>query len=229
MGERFDTFSPPRAEPDPWAAETDDGDLDPREAAAMLEQTTRRAQRAFDVNPLLLMLAGSATVLIAFGAVWLSVRHQHPYTGPTGAGLGVLYGVVAVWIVVILTVRRRAVSGVGGRSAHERRVAGIAFAVAWISVYVFQGALHHAGANKAIAYGIYPATAPLIIVGSAAAAYAAARENRVELGSAVAAVVLGVASAFAGPREVWLVVGIGLAAIVFSVGAVRTWQRRDVA
>jgi hypothetical protein len=33
-------------------------------------------------------------VLVALGAVWLSVRGQHPYKGPTATGLLVMYGVL---------------------------------------------------------------------------------------------------------------------------------------
>lgn len=229
MSERFDTFSPPPAEPDPWegateaAADDEGGELDPREAAALLEQTTRQAEREFDIRPPLLMLAGAVTVLVAYGAVWLSVRHQHPYTGPTGTALAVLYGTLAVWIVLVTTVTRRALSG---RSSRQRRIEGGVFATVWICVYVFQGALHHAGAGNAIAYGVYPAAAPIIIVGSAAAAYEGARENWVWTGFALAAVVLAALAAFAGPAGVWAVIGVGLCVLLLVRTAVQFRQRR---
>ena len=228
MSERFDTFSPPKAEPDPWETATenetgdDGGELDPREAAALLQQTTRQAERQFDIRPPILMLAAAATVLVAYGAVWLSVRNQHPYSGPSGTALAVLYGTLAVWIVLVATVLRRALSG---RSSPQRRLEGVAFAAIWICVYVFQGALHHAGASDAIAYGIYPAAAPLIIVGSAAAAYEVARENRAQAGFALAAVVLASIASFAGPAGVWGVIGVGLCVLVL-VGAAAQFRQR---
>jgi len=228
MSERFDTFSPPKAEPDPWETATenetgdDGGELDPREAAALLQQTTRQAERQFDIRPPILMLAAAATVLVAYGAVWLSVRNQHPYSGPSGTALAVLYGTLAVWIVLVATVLRRALSG---RSSPQRRLEGVAFAAIWICVYVFQGALHHAGASDAIAYGIYPAAAPLIIVGSAAAAYEVARENRAQAGFALAAVVLASIASFAGPAGVWGVIGVGLCVLVLVGAAAQLRQR----
>jgi hypothetical protein len=88
---------------------------------------------------------------------------------------------------------------------------------------VFQGALHHAGASRAIAYGIYPAAAPLIIVGSAAAAYEAAKENWEWSGFACAAVALACAGAFTGPETVWAVMGVGLAALLLARAASRIW------
>ena len=227
MPERFDTFSPPPPEPD-WEAATETeavetGDLDPREAAALLERTAQPAQRRFDQRPPLLTLAAAVVVLVAYGAVWLSVRHQHPYSGPSGTALAVLYGVLALWVVLNVVVLGRALSG---RSSRQRRGEGFAFAAIWICVYVFQGALHHADPNPAVAYGIYPAVAPLIVVGAAAAGYQIARHKPGEAGFAVAAVILGAVAAFAGPAAVWGVTGIGLSSLLFLGGAVQLWQRR---
>ena len=231
MSEGFDTFGPPKAgsgELGLWEqaggeAVDDDADLDPREAARLLEQTTREAERQFDLRPPLLTLAAAATVLIAYGAVWLSVRHQHPYSGPTGTALGVLYGTLAAWIVLNVAVLGRALSG---RSSRQRRLEGITFGAIWICVYVFQGALHHADPNHAIAYGIYPAVAPLIVVGAAAAGYQAARDKLGEASFAAAAVVLGAVAAFAGPAEVWGVVGVALCILLLAAAAAQLWQRR---
>jgi hypothetical protein len=231
MSERFDTFSPPTSgqgrEPDWDAAEAgtadEGGELDPREAAALLGQTTRQAEHQFDLRPPLLMLAAAVTVLVAYGAVWLSVRDQHPYSGPSGTALAVLYGTLAVWVALNVMILGRALSG---RSSRQRRLEGITFAAIWICVYVFQGALHHADPNPAIAYGVYPAVAPLIIVGSAAAGYEAARENRASAGFAVAAVVLGAVASFAGPAGVWGVVGVGLCVLLLVGTAAQLWQRR---
>jgi hypothetical protein len=169
------------------------------------------------------MLAAAATVLIAYGAVWVSVRHQHPYTGPSGTALAVLYGTLAVWIVVVATVQHRALSG---RSSRQRRIEAVAFVPIWICVYVFQGALHHAGASDAIAYGIYPAAAPLVIVGSASAAYEAARGRLASAGLAGAVVVLGAVGSFAGPREVWGVIGVGFCALLLTAVGAQIRERR---
>lgn len=229
MSERFDMFSPSPAEPDPWetaiATETDDegGELDPREAAALLEQTRRQAERQFELQSPILMFVAAVTVLVAYGAVWLSVRNQHPYVGPTGTALAVLYGTLAVWIVFVVTVLRRSLSG---RSSRGRQLEGITFGAIWICVYIFQGALYHTDHNHAVAYGVYPAVAPLLIVGSAAAAYQAARENRAQAGFALAAVVLGALAAFAGPAGVWGVVGVGLCGLLLVGAAGKLWQRR---
>ena len=211
-------------EHDTHESAADDGrELDPREAAALLDRTTRRAQRQLDLHPPLLMLAAAVVVVIAYGVIWLSVRNQHPYDGPSLGALGVLYATIAAWGVLVAVVTRRAISGVSGRSSQQRRGQAAAFAVAWIFVYVFQGALHHAGASHAIEYGVYPAAAPIIIVGSAAAAYEAAKENWEWTGFACAAVVLAGLAAYTGPATVWAVVGIGLAVLLLARAASAVW------
>ena len=231
-GERFDTFSPPPAEPERWAAPTasdadePEGELDPREAAALLAQTTREAERQFEIRPPILMLAGAVTVLVAYGAVWFSVRHQHPYSGPSGTALVVLYGTLAVWIVVVTTVTRR---GLKGRSSRRRRIEGVVFGAIWICVYVFQGALHHVDPNPAIAYGVYPAVAPLIIVGAAAAGYEAGRNHSARAGFAATVVALGAFASFAGPAGVWGAVGVGFCSLLLVGATAQLWLRRAAA
>ncbi len=229
MTERFDTFGPPPPEPDLYetaaasAVAEEDRELDPREAAALLAQTTSAAERGFDLRPPFLLLAASLVVLVAYGAVWLSVRHQHPYSGPTGTALAELYGTLAVWAVVNVVVLRRALSG---RSSPQRRLEGLVFTGIWICVYVFQGALHHVDHNAAVAYGIYPAVAPLLVVGSAAAAYEAGRGRRGSAALALAAVALAAIGSFAGPRGVWGVMGVGLCCLLLAGAAAQLWQRR---
>jgi hypothetical protein len=208
-------------------ATADEGEeLDPRAAAELLEQTTTRALRQFDIGPPLLMLIAALTVLVAYGAVWWSVRGQHPYSGPAGWALVVLYMTVIVWVGVVAVFFRRATSGVSGRSRRQQGADGVAFATIWIAVYVFQGALLHAGASHAIVYGIYPAAAPIMIVGGAAAAHEAAKENWPWLGFALAAVALAAGGAFAGPAGVWAVTGIGLCALILARAGTQVWLRR---
>jgi hypothetical protein len=190
------------------------GELDPRDAARLLDQTRRRAQRQFDRRPPALMLTAAVVVLIAYGAAWLSVRGQHPYAGPSAVALVVLYSTVAVWAIIVAAVYRRATAGVRGRSAQKRRAEALTFGTIWIAVYVFQGALHHAGASHAIVYGIYPAVAPALIVGAAAAAHQAARENWGIAAFASGAVALAAGAAFAGPSAVWAVMGVGLSVLL---------------
>ncbi len=211
---------------DAGTTESHGEELDPRAAARLLAQTQRRTRRELDFRSPALSLLAAAAALIAFGSVWLSVRAQHPYKWPTPAGLAGLYVVIAIRVGSVLYAHRRAQTGVSGRSVRRRQAEGAALAVALIVVYVAMIALADAGASDGVVYGVYVATATLLVLGTFGAAYAAARENWEELGISIAVMLVATASAFAGPRGVWLADGIGLCAVLIASTALQAWQRR---
>jgi hypothetical protein len=210
-------------------AETADegGGLDPRKAATLIEQTKRQARRQFALQTPLLALIGAAFFLAAYGTIWLSVRGQHPYRGPTGTALGVFYGLVIVVSVAGGVVFKRATTGVSGRALRQQRAQGAAVAAAYVAAFVFQGALRYLGVSYAIVYGVYPASAPLIVVGAAGAAIAASRENLPLLGAAIAVIAVCAGSAYAGPIGVWAFVGVGCCLAFLGYAAAQVlWLRR---
>ena len=203
-----------------------DGELDPRAAARLLVQTQQQAQRELDFSSPWLTLLAAAVVLVAFGAVWLTVRGQHPYKGPTAVALVVLYAVVAIRIATVVYAHRRAKAGVSGRSVSRRRAEGAALAVALVAVYVLMGALAHAGASDAVVYGVYVVTATLIVLGTFGAARSAVREDWMGLGLSIALLLVAAGSAFAGPRGVWLSDGVGCCVVLLGYSAAQAWLLR---
>jgi hypothetical protein len=204
----------------------DEGGLDPREAATLLAQTQRQAEREFDFRSPWLSLLAAAAALFAFGSVWLSVRGQHPYKYPTVVGLLGLYAVLAIRIGTVLYAHHRASAGVSGRSVRRTRAEGVALAVALLAVYVVMGALANAGASDGVVYGVYVTTATMLVLGTFGAARSAVREDWQELGLSIAVVLVAAGSAFAGPRGVWLSNGIGLCVVLLAYGAAQAWQLR---
>jgi hypothetical protein len=208
-------------------ARGDEGELDPRAAALLLAQTQRQTQRALDFRSPWLSLLAAAVALAAFGAIWLSVRGQHPYKGPTPAGLVVLYALVALRIGTFLHAYRRATAGVSGGSVRRQRRQGAAVAAALIAVYLAMVPLAVAGAPDGVVYGVYVSTATLVVLGLFGAAYSAVRGNRPELGLSIAIILVAAGSAFAGPRGVWLSDGVGLCAVLAGYSAVQAWLLRS--
>jgi hypothetical protein len=204
---------------------TDDGGggLDPQEATALIEQTKRQARRQFDPSPPLVYVIAAVVLLGIYGTVWLSVRGQHPYQGPTPAAIGIVYTLLAVMIITFIVAAGRAHAGVGGRSQRQRRAEITALAVVWIAVYVFDGALDHAGVSHAFTFGVFLAVGPLIIPGAAMAGIAAAQQDWRGLGTTLAVVAVGAAGAYAGPVRVWAVVGLGLFVVLLSAAAATAW------
>jgi uncharacterized membrane protein YidH (DUF202 family) len=204
----------------------DEDGLDPRGAARLLVQTQRQAQRELDFRSPWLSLIAAAVALVAFGAVWLSVRGQHPYKGPTAVSLVVLYAVIAIRIATVAWAHRRATAGVSGRSVRQQRAEAAALTVALIVVYVVMAPLAHLGASDGVVYGIYVVTAPLIVLGAFWGARSAVREDWPGLGMSIAIMIVAAGSAFAGPRGVWLSDGVGLCVALLGYSAAQAWLLR---
>jgi hypothetical protein len=199
----------------------EEGSLDPRDAAALFAEVKNKASRELEFNSLLLTVLGGFIMPIVFGAIWLSVRHQHPYQGPSAGAIGVLYLVVLFVDVVALIAYRRSSRGVGGRFKRNQRVLSAIGVTGLVSVYVIMGALEHAGVSNAVVYGIYPATVPLVIGGMIGAVGAASRDDWTLFGAALAVTLVAAGAAFGGPVNAWAITGFGCGAVFFACAGVK--------
>lgn len=205
----------------------DDGDqLDPREAARLLGQASRQAQREFDLRPPLMTAVSAVVILVGYGALWLSTRGQHPYSGPSGGVIALVYVAVVVSIAVSARVYRRTTAGVRGPAVRQQKLEGLAMLVSFLGSPVLQGAMKHYGASDAIVYGVIPAAAPLIIVGTSVLAIAASKEDWPQLAAALIAITGGAVAAFAGASGAWLAAGIGLFVALMVYTAAAAWRDR---
>jgi hypothetical protein len=196
------------------------GTFDARRAAALLDQTTQQARRKFQPSPPWLLATRAVLVLAALGAIWLSVRGQHPYRGPTAADIPVLIGFIVVNFAATVTVRRRATAGVTGRSRFSQGEIAVLVS-AFAAAVVAMAGLGAAGLN----FAWYP-TSVLVVPGLAWAAIAATRANWFSFGTGLALVVLGIVGAFAGPAGSWAVAAAGLCVVLLGMAAAIAWQRR---
>jgi hypothetical protein len=196
------------------------GPLGPEQAAALLDQTTQQARRKFQPSPPWLLVTRAVMVLAALGAIWLSVRGQHPYRGPTGEDIPILIAFIVVNFAATVAVRRHATAGVTGRSRFspgEITVLVLAIAAGVVALVV----LGTAGVN----FATYP-TSVLVIPGLAWAVLMAARANWRGLATGLAIVVIGVVGAFAGPAGAWAVAAVGLCAMLLGSAVAVAWQQR---
>jgi hypothetical protein len=210
---------------DETTTSADNDEFDPRAAAQLLRETTVNARRQFEPFPPWLLVVRAFMALAAYGAIWLSVRGQHPYAHPTAAVIPVGVAIGIVNTVATLAVAKHATVGLGGRS--RLRPGEIAvMVVAWIGVFAAMGVLAGAGVSDAIVYGRYPASAPLIVVGLAWGLMMAARAEWRLAASGFASAVVGVVAAFSGPATSWAVAGVGLFLILLERAAESAWRQR---
>jgi hypothetical protein len=205
--------------------DSNDSPLDPRQAAALLEQATQRARRAFTPPSPQLWAFRAVVVLVAFGGFWLSVRgHEDPYSGPSGWSLPVAFTLVAANIAWTSAALRRAGTGVSGPAQRKRNAFIGVMLVVWVVAYAVTAPLYHAGTSQP-AWALYPASAPLMVIGLAGAAIAAAcRFWRMTVITAAIGLVATVAG-FGGPVGVWLIMGIGLCAMCLGATAFTAWEQ----
>ncbi len=212
--------------------QTDDGaaddqsELDPEQAANLIKQTTREAKRQFELRSPSVTLLGAAVWLATYGTIWLSVRGQHPYKGPTGWALLVVFALIIIIVIAASVFIRRRTAGVSGRSRRQGAYIGAAIATAYVGAYVFMGALRYLGVSYGIVYGVYAATGWLIVVGAAGTAVAAMREDLQYLCFGIAMIAVAAGSSFAGPIGVWLSMGVGGALALLALAAYQARLRR---
>jgi hypothetical protein len=198
-----------------------DDEFAPRQAAALLAQSTRDAQREFDPRPPVLMALMGALVLVAYGVLWLSTRGQHPYSGPSGGAIVLTYAVVVVTSIVMVKLHRHATGGVSGASMRQQRVEGAALGLSILGSPMIQGAMYHYHASHTIVYGVIPAAGPLIIIGTTMLGIAGIKADWPAFSAALIAVIAGMIALFVGPSGAWLAAGIGWFIAVLSFAIVR--------
>jgi hypothetical protein len=202
------------------------GNFDPQQAAALLDQATVQARRTFTPGPPLLWVYRAAFVLVAFGGYWLSVRgHHNPYAAPPGALVAVIFALVAINIGWSTWALKRAGAGVSGPAQRQRRAWIGVMLIVWAAAYAVTAPLYHPAATYPV-WGLYPASAPLMLVGLAGAATAAARHDWPTAAPLLAIALVAAAAGFGGPAGAWLIMGIGLSAVCLGTAAVKARQQR---
>jgi hypothetical protein len=202
------------------AAAGNGGTFGPEQAAALLDQTTQQARRKFQPSPPWLLVTRAVLVLAALGAIWLSVRGQHPYRGPTAADIPVLVGFIVVNFTATVAVRRHATAGVSGRSRFSQGEI-LVLVVALAAAVVAMAGLGAVG----VSFAWYP-TSVMVIPGLAWAAISAARASWRGFATGLALVVIGIVGAFAGPAGAWAVAAVGLCALLLGNAAAVAWRQR---
>jgi hypothetical protein len=199
--------------------------MDVQHASAVLQEARERARRALLVRRPVLLLVWGAAWLASDGVIWLSVRGQRPYSGPTPAALTTLTLVIAAATVFTVIYVGRAGSGVGGLSVMQRRMLLLAYLGGYVALFTLEAAIAHAGASQAV-IGVYGAAAPILLVALIFAASAAVFLDWSLFGLGIWLLAVAAGSGFAGPVTVWAVSALagGGALLVMAAAGLR-WDR----
>jgi hypothetical protein len=200
--------------------------MEAREAARLLAQTQADARRSLDFRAPWVSLVAAVVALAGFGIVWLNVRHQHPFTGPSPASLVFFYALIALRIATVIFAYARARTGVSGHSVTVQRNEAVAMGAALFISYVLLTAIA-AGAHRGAGfYWSLFLTGTLIALAAIWAGRCAIHKSWHQVALAVAVALIAAVGAIAGPRGMWLVNGVGLCVLLLADAAIGTWQRR---
>jgi hypothetical protein len=201
-------------------------DMDARDAAAIMREAGDRARRELRVNTPAIYASAGVAWLLGYGGMWLSVRGQRPYQGPTPPAAVIQVVLIGLAAAIAASVVGRATSGVGGASAVQRRVASLALVTGIVAVLVLEAAIDHAGASRSIVFGVFQAAAPVLVAGVVYVATSASRLNWPVLGLGLWLIAVAAGGAFAGPVGVWGVIALAGGAGFLLIAVLRPGANR---
>lgn len=137
-------------------------DLDPRAAAELIQQATRTARRSLTFRAPVVYASWGVAWLVGLGAMWLSVRGQSHYSGPS-AGPAILFGVLIVLaIAATMASVLQASRGVSGQAEAQGRIFGFSWLIGFAAWFAINAALSVAGAGEDV-LGVASTAGPLLV------------------------------------------------------------------
>lgn len=200
--------------------------MEPREAVRLLTQTQADTRRALDFRAPWVSLVAAVVALVGFGIVWLNVRDQRPFTGPSLASLAVFYMLIALRIATVISAYARARTGVSGRSVKVQRDEAVVMSGVLLVCYLALIGIANSGSHGAGFYWSLFLNGTLIALAAVWAARCAIHKDWRDVALTVPVVLIAALAAIAGPRGMWLVNGVGLCVLLLANAALGTWQRR---
>lgn len=202
------------------AAMTEEAAMDPRDAATIMRDAGEHARRELNPNDPVIYASWALVLLLTNGIIWLAVRGQRPYLGPPGWALGVVAGLVVIFLIAYAAVISRAASGVGGATARRRRAVCLSVAAGLVAVFAVEGGLRASGASIGTT-DLVGASGPILVYGLAIAGSAAASRQRTAAALGLWLIAVAAGSAFASAAAVWGIDAIAPSAGILIMVAVR--------
>jgi hypothetical protein len=171
-------------------------------------------------------LVAAMVALASFGIVWLNVRTQHPFTGPSPVALVCFYALIAFRIATVIYAYARARTGVSGHSVKVQRNEAAAMGAALLACYLLLIAIATGAHHSAGFYWSLFLNGTLIALAVIWAGRSAIHRSWQQVALAVSVALIAAVGAIAGPRGMWLVNGVGLCALLLANAAIVTSRRR---
>jgi hypothetical protein len=140
-----------------------DDALDARQAAELLQHTADHARGRLTVNYAPIYGAWGMAWLIGCGAVWLSVRAQHPFHDPAAWATAILAAGTSLAATATAATVSRAARGIGGVWARQARMFALSWPAGFGTLFAITGAADHLGAGPTVTALLGVAGAPMLV------------------------------------------------------------------
>ncbi len=178
----------------------EDQDMSVQEAAAVVQDARARARSELVISAPLVYAAWGLVWLLGYGAMWLSVRGQHPYTGPSGVSIAAVFVLAGFAVAAVLVIVSRAAAGIGGQSVRHRRVILATWAAGYLILLLVQAAVSSSVSTRAHAFVAY--AGPLVLAGLIYILASVLGRNRPAFALGIWLVIAGASCAWLAPAAI---------------------------
>jgi hypothetical protein len=178
----------------------EDRDMSVQEAAAVVQDARARAGRELVISAPVVYVAWGLVWLLGYGGMWLSVRGQHPYQGPSGVAVAAVFVLAGFAVAAVLVIASKAVAGVDGRSARDRRIILATWGTGYLIVLVLQAALSSSVSTRTLAFVDF--AGPVLLAGLTYTVAFALGRSRPALALGAWLVLVGASCAWLAPATI---------------------------
>jgi hypothetical protein len=178
----------------------EDQDMSVQEAAAVVQDARARARKELVISTPLVYMAWGLVWLIGYGAMWLSVRGQHPYTGPSGVSIAAVFVLAGFAVAAVLVIASKAAAGIDGQSVRHRRIIGATWAIGYLSLLIAAPAVSSSVSTRTLAFISF--AGPVLLVGLVYILAAALGRYRPALVLGAWLVIVGTSCAWLAPATI---------------------------
>jgi hypothetical protein len=178
----------------------EDQDLSVQEAAAVVQDARVRARRELVISAPLVYLAWGLVWLLGYGAMWLSVRGQHPYSGPSGVSIAMVFVLAGFAVAAVLVIVSRAAAGIDGQSVRYRRIILATWATGYLILIVGQAVIISSVSTRTYTFVAF--AGPLLLAGLTYILASALGRNRTAFVLGAWLVIAGASCAWQAPAAI---------------------------
>jgi hypothetical protein len=199
-------------------------DMSVQEAAAVVRDAHARARRELVICAPLVYAAWGLVWLLGYGGMWLSVRGQHPYSGPSGVSIAAVFVLAGIAITTVLAIASKAVAGIDGQSVRHRRVLVMTWAVGYLALLIVGPAISSSVSTRTLAFISF--AGPVLLAGLVYILAAALGRYRPAFALGAWLVIIGTSCAWLAPATILATCALAGGGAFLLMAAIETGLRR---